>query len=123
MLGLALLSTSAIAVSTFSPSAGEGTGVFRAGDLDRPVLVTLDDACAAVEARQPGLGEVLRMLAQLNPEGFSTGSPLADINGDGMIDFQDWLDYMNCFTAGLPCADLNGDGMVDFTDWLLFINA
>ncbi len=55
--------------------------------------------------------------------GYVTGSPQADINGDGVVDFNDVLAFLNCFQAGLPCADINGDGVLDFSDILIFLNA
>jgi len=45
-----------------------------------------------------------------------------DWNGDGVVDFNDLLAYLNDFNAGLPIADLNGDGIVDFNDFLEFLN-
>lgn len=47
----------------------------------------------------------------------------ADYNGDGALDFNDFLAYMNDFNAGNPRADLNGDGVIDFNDFLDFLNA
>jgi serine protease AprX len=45
-----------------------------------------------------------------------------DWNGDGVIDFNDFLAFLNDYNAGLPIADLNGDGIVDFNDFLEFLN-
>jgi serine protease AprX len=45
-----------------------------------------------------------------------------DWNGDGTVDFNDFLAYLNDYNAGLPIADLNGDGTVDFNDFLEFLN-
>jgi hypothetical protein len=47
---------------------------------------------------------------------------IADWNGDGVVDFNDFLAFMNDYNAGDPRADLNGDGTVDFNDFLAFIN-
>ena len=47
----------------------------------------------------------------------------ADFNGDGSIDFFDYLDFVNAYTAGTPNADFNGDGSVDFFDYLDFVDA
>ena len=51
----------------------------------------------------------------------------ADFNGDGFVDFFDFLDYVTCF-EGDPCppgtdADFNRDGFVDFFDYLDFVTA
>ncbi len=46
----------------------------------------------------------------------------ADWNEDGVLDFNDFLAFMNDFNADDPCADLNGDGVVDFNDFLEFLN-
>jgi len=45
-----------------------------------------------------------------------------DWNGDGVVDFNDFLAFLNDTNAGLPIADLNGDGVVDFNDFLEFLN-
>jgi hypothetical protein len=45
----------------------------------------------------------------------------ADYNGDGQIDFFDYLDFMVDFSGEQPDADFNGDNQVDFFDYLDFI--
>jgi hypothetical protein len=45
-----------------------------------------------------------------------------DWNGDGVIDFNDLLAYLNDYNAQDPRADVNGDGVVDFNDLLAFLN-
>jgi hypothetical protein len=45
-----------------------------------------------------------------------------DWNGDGVIDFNDLLEYLNDYNALLPRADINLDGIVDFNDFLEFLN-
>lgn len=45
-----------------------------------------------------------------------------DFNGDGMIDFGDYLEFLNRFDGLDPSTDLTGDGIVDFGDWLEFYN-
>jgi hypothetical protein len=47
---------------------------------------------------------------------------LADWNGDGVVDFNDFLAFLNDYNTGDPRADLNGDGTVDFNDFLEFLN-
>lgn len=65
----------------------------------------------------------------------------ADLNLDGVVDFEDA--YLSCeekqpgtgnalrailelrpsgLSIGSPAADLNGDGVLDFQDWLMFLN-
>jgi hypothetical protein len=46
----------------------------------------------------------------------------ADWNEDGVVDFNDLLEYLNAFNAQNPCADLNGDAVIDFNDFLEYLN-
>lgn len=46
----------------------------------------------------------------------------ADLNGDGLVDFTDYLAFLNLYEAQDPRADFNGDGLVDFADYLAFLN-
>jgi len=55
--------------------------------------------------------------------GLGTGSPLADINGDGVVNFFDIAAFIDCVNTGAACADLNGDGVVNFFDIQLFVSA
>ncbi len=48
---------------------------------------------------------------------------VADFNGDGRLDFFDYLDFVDAFSSALPAADFNGDGIVDFFDYLDFVDA
>lgn len=47
----------------------------------------------------------------------------ADLSGDGLIDFSDYLEFLNLFEASHVDADFNSDGLVDFADYLEFLNA
>ena len=47
----------------------------------------------------------------------------ADFNGDGTVDFFDYLDFVQAFDAEDPSADFNGDGNIDFFDYLDFVQA
>ncbi|MCC6675673.1 MAG: hypothetical protein IT436_00890 [Phycisphaerales bacterium] len=46
----------------------------------------------------------------------------ADFTGDGVVDFADYLDFLNLYDSLDPRADLSGDGVVDFADYLEFLN-
>jgi endonuclease/exonuclease/phosphatase family metal-dependent hydrolase len=91
--------THAITMDTSTPGPRSGTLVIdsTAGDRDTPLVVTLVGEVAGVPC--PG-----------------------DWNGDGVIDFNDLLEYLNDYNAGAPRADLNGDGIVDFNDLLEYLN-
>ena len=56
--------------------------------------------------------------------GSRAGTPCrADFNGDGSVDFFDYLDFVDAFSANNPVADFNGDGTIDFFDYLDFVDA
>ncbi|MCC6677824.1 MAG: hypothetical protein IT436_11815 [Phycisphaerales bacterium] len=46
----------------------------------------------------------------------------ADLNGDGLVDFADYLEFLNFYDAGDLTVDFTGDGLVDFADYLEFLN-
>ncbi|MCC6675595.1 MAG: CHRD domain-containing protein [Phycisphaerales bacterium] len=46
----------------------------------------------------------------------------ADLNCDGLVDFADYLEFLNLYDAGDLRVDYNGDGLVDFADYLEFLN-
>lgn len=50
------------------------------------------------------------------------GCSTIDYNQDGLIDFGDYLEFLNRYDALDLSADLNGDGLVDFGDYLEFLN-
>jgi hypothetical protein len=54
---------------------------------------------------------------------FSAAPCKADFNGDGVLDFFDYLDFVAAFSANDPTADFNGDGVIDFFDYLDFVAA
>ena len=47
----------------------------------------------------------------------------ADFNGDGQVDFFDYLDFVAEYAAGRIRADFNDDDQVDFFDYLDFVAA
>ncbi len=48
---------------------------------------------------------------------------VADFNGDGTLDFFDYLDFVAAFSVSGFSADFNGDGVIDFFDYLDFVAA
>lgn len=46
----------------------------------------------------------------------------ADLNGDGVVNTQDFALFLNLWAAGDPAADWNGDGVVDTADFTAFLN-
>ncbi|MBK7404191.1 MAG: S8 family serine peptidase [Phycisphaerales bacterium] len=50
------------------------------------------------------------------------GACRADWNGDGAVNTQDVIAFLNAWTSGDPSADLNGDGNVNTQDVLAFLN-
>lgn len=52
---------------------------------------------------------------------FSTIRP-ADLNGDGFVDYSDYLEFLNLFDLSDPRVDFNMDGFVDYSDYLEFLN-
>ncbi len=58
-----------------------------------------------------------------NPQGVCICPPCqADFDGDGDVDTQDVLSFINAWSLGLGIADINNDGVVDILDMTLFLN-
>jgi hypothetical protein len=47
----------------------------------------------------------------------------ADFNGDTVVDFFDYLDFVAAFSSNDPAADFNADSVIDFFDYLDFVAA
>jgi hypothetical protein len=47
---------------------------------------------------------------------------VADFNGDGAVNTQDVLAFLNAWNAGDPSADINGDGTINTQDVLAYLN-
>ncbi len=46
-----------------------------------------------------------------------------DFNNDSVVDFFDYLDFVDAFSSNLPAADFNNDSVIDFFDYLDFVDA
>lgn len=56
------------------------------------------------------------------PRMFQTRS-LADLSGEGQVNFGDFLEFFNAYDTGHPLADVDGDDVITFGDFLTFFNA
>jgi hypothetical protein len=55
---------------------------------------------------------------------FRAGTPCrADFNHNGVVNSQDFFDFVHAFFAGNPAADFNGDGTIGSQDFFDFLNA
>ncbi|MCC5785074.1 MAG: LamG domain-containing protein [Phycisphaerales bacterium] len=56
---------------------------------------------------------------------FSTDGPTCppDINGDGVVDADDFFLFLSFFASGDPRADFNNDGVIDADDFFAFLSA
>jgi hypothetical protein len=52
----------------------------------------------------------------------AAGACVADFNGDGSVNTQDVIAYLNAWSAKDPRADVNGDGSVNTQDFIAFLN-
>ncbi len=48
---------------------------------------------------------------------------LVDFNNDAVVDFFDYLEFVQAFADSSPAADFNADGITDFFDYLDFVAA
>ncbi|TVS07585.1 MAG: hypothetical protein EA423_03760 [Phycisphaerales bacterium] len=56
---------------------------------------------------------------------YTTGAPSCppDLNGDGVVDADDFFLFLQLFASGDPRADFNNDGVIDADDFFAFLNA
>ncbi|MCC6677735.1 MAG: hypothetical protein IT436_11370 [Phycisphaerales bacterium] len=84
------------------------------GTSGRIMRANLDGSNPQVVITDIGLPNYLALLTD--------AACLADLNGDGVVDFADYLEFLNLYDAGDLRADFNRDGIVDFADYLEFLN-
>ncbi|MCC6677510.1 MAG: hypothetical protein IT436_10230 [Phycisphaerales bacterium] len=95
-------------ISSLSPAQGGPSG--GTGDPTYPAFFTKENPTALINGWTAKL-ELVVMTGQL-----------ADRTGDGIVDFTDYLDFLNAYDSADPSADYNGDCIVDFADYLEFLN-
>jgi YVTN family beta-propeller protein len=54
---------------------------------------------------------------------FDIAGCAVDLNGDGLVNTQDFLAYLGLWSSGNPLADWNGDGTVNTIDFIAYLNA
>ncbi len=91
--------------------------------LDSYAVSQTADASGFIEivmtdAAGPAVGWVIAGLA------IEPGGPVCipDLNGDGVVDADDFFLFLQLFAAGDPRADFNNDGVIDADDFFLFLN-
>jgi len=81
-------------------------------------LSTTFDATNPIDPTNPGLGSI-RIRGTIVASGVIRCP--SDFNGDGVVDFFDYLDFVAEFAGGGASADYNGDTVTDFFDYLDFV--
>ncbi|MCC6675925.1 MAG: VCBS repeat-containing protein [Phycisphaerales bacterium] len=103
--------------ATFQPQRRYGVNgratFIRAADFDGDGAA---DLAVNLEGAPPALARITIL------RGSAAGPCPADLTGDGIVDFADYLEFLNRYDALDPSVDFNGDGLVDFADYLEFLN-
>ena len=99
---------------------GDGQATFALPDYRGRVLVG-DDATHPLGWRS-GTENVTLTTTQLAAHSHTLPCA-ADFNHDGVIDFFDYLDFVNAFATRQAAGDYNHDGVIDFFDYLDFVQA
>lgn len=78
---------------------------------------------AGVFRVDPATGAVLGVFAEAQPIeslAVAEGTCIADFDGDGDLDINDFIALRSAFVAGDLRADINGDGKLDINDFIVF---
>ncbi len=78
---------------------------------------------AAGRLRGYAWGENIGWVNLDDPTRFVGISCPSDFNHDGIVDFFDYLDFVQAFAANDPASDFNNDAVIDFFDYLDFVQA
>ena len=112
-------------VETVGPTGAEATGgwyyhEFRIADFVAP-NATVQVRFIAEDALSGSIIEAAVDEFSVT-DGVCDSGCVADFNGDGTVNTQDVLAFLNAWTAGDSSADINGDGTVNTQDVLAFLN-
>ncbi len=80
-------------------------------------------AASIISSWDAGVTGGLNYRLNLTGTCFVGGGCAADFNGDEVVDFFDYLDFVQAFAANDPSADFNQDQVIDFFDYLDFVQA
>ena len=81
-------------------------------------MLPLDVAIVADSMTAPNRWAADSRISVLVPES-SNG---VDLNGDGLVNTQDFLAFLNLWSSGNLAADWNVDGTVNTIDFVAFLN-
>lgn len=96
-----------------------GFDINQAAESDPPLVAATKIGGVLISApamESCGMTEDFLIIVSAN------GTCPADLTGDGLVDFSDYLEFLNLYEAEDPRADYNRDGIVDFLDYLEFLN-
>ncbi|MBM4109354.1 MAG: hypothetical protein FJ255_11210 [Phycisphaerae bacterium] len=116
----------ALAVQKDAPGriyAGTDIGLFISGD-DGATWSRLDPGVGPTPVEEFVWKDPRTLLVVTHGRGMYLGAVFcaADLNLDGVVDLNDFLEFLNRFNAGSDLADYTGDGVIDFNDLLAFLN-
>ena len=110
--------------ANMSVMANNGAGGFGAAQI-----LTLGANPSHVAIGDLGGSSAMDIVATSRDSNFTTvylndaaDDCVADFNGDGNVNTQDVLSFLNAWNAGSGTADINGDGNINTQDVLAFLN-
>jgi trimeric autotransporter adhesin len=115
-------------VSLNSIARWDGTG-WRALGAGLTVLIGIGNPVSDLAVQQDGtivaVGSILTAGGRVSRSIARFGCPpcTADFDRNGLVDFFDYLDFVQAFADEDPRADINGNGTIDFFDYLDFVEA
>ena len=114
-------------LETVGPSTPESSGGWFAKQFsltDIPGFQANDQFRIRFTASDLATGSVIEAAVDaIELSSFDCSPCVADLNGDGTLDFFDVSAFLNAFNASDPIADLDGNGSFDFFDISTFLNA
>ncbi len=130
-----LSATSAFRPTTFN--LGPGGRMIATWDDGRPLITVSDTRPGRVDLGLYPLstvtstnswsaattdGDTIFANALIYAADSAGGTCRPDLNGDGVVDADDFFEFLSLFAAGDLRADFNNDGVIDADDFFLFLN-